>query len=65
MQLTESSTGFDAAESLRYVFVERARCPKCASVNLDRKRSADQGDGSIKRTVNCLQCSHHFYVIEE
>jgi transposase-like protein len=55
----------DAAEALRYVFVEKVRCPRCGSDELKTTRSVNQGDGSTQRTTNCRSCGHHFFVIEE
>ncbi len=55
----------DAAESMRYVFIERARCPNCYSDSLDTKHSDDQGDGSVKRDTHCRDCGWKFFVIEE
>lgn len=55
----------DAGEHLRYVYIQRPRCPACGSENLHRTRTEDQGDGSICKTMNCLDCQHHFFVIEE
>ena len=34
-----------AGESLRYVYIDRARCPACGSVNVKTTRSVNQGDG--------------------
>jgi hypothetical protein len=55
----------DAGEYGRYVYIEKPRCPVCGSDELDRKRTVDQGDGSVCRTMNCRACRHHFFVIEE
>jgi hypothetical protein len=55
----------DAAETLRYVYVERPRCPVCGSDDLHTTRSEDQGDGSTAKTTNCRTCRHHFFVILE
>ncbi len=55
----------DAAESDRYVYVERPRCPRCGSPELKQTRARDQGDGSTCRTMNCASCKHHFFIIEE
>jgi len=59
--------GNDAAETLRYVFIERARCPACGSAELQTIRSQDQGDGSTSRDTRCRNrgCRHRFFVIVE
>ena len=54
-----------AGESLRYVYIDRARCPACGSVNVKTTRSVNQGDGSTMRTANCRECRHHFFIIVE
>ncbi len=43
-----STKGYDATadDSLRYVHIERPRCPACGSADLQTIRSKDQGDGS-------------------
>ena len=55
----------DAAESLRYVYIEPPRCPSCGSDDLHMTRSVNQGDGSVCKTTNCRNCKHHFFVIIE
>jgi hypothetical protein len=63
--MTASTTTTDAAESDRYVFIERARCPKCGSDDLHTTRGKNQGDGSTCTTTNCRTCKHHFFIITE
>ena len=41
----------DAAEWDRYVFVERPRCPRCESTDLQTKRSIDQGGRNARDTI--------------
>lgn len=60
-----TTTTTDAAETLRYVFVEKPRCPRCGSDQLKTTRSDDQGDGTTSKTTNCRECGHHFFVIVE
>jgi hypothetical protein len=55
----------DAAETLRYVYIERPRCPRCGADDLKTIRSKDQGDGTVQRTTQCRDCSHRFFVIIE
>ena len=56
----------DAAESLRYVFVKRARCPACFSDQLQTRHSdPPESDGSVRRDTDCRNCGHHFYVVVE
>ena len=52
-------------ESLRYVFVERTRCPACGSSDLQTIRSKDQGDGTVERRTQCRSCFHRFFVVVE
>ena len=52
-------------EPLRYVFVERARCPACGSVDLQTIRSKKHGDGTIERRTQCRTCFHRFFVVLE
>jgi transcription elongation factor Elf1 len=54
----------DAAESLRYVFASRIRCPRCNSVDLRTVRSVVRDDARQKTTV-CRHCGWRFYVILE
>ena len=54
-----------AGESLRYVYIERARCPACGSADLQTIRSKDQGDGTVARRTQCRQCFHKFVVVVE
>ena len=63
--MNRAQTDTTATESLRYVFIERARCPACGSDDLHTTRVEDQGDGSTARTTNCRRCKHHFFVIVE
>jgi Zn ribbon nucleic-acid-binding protein len=53
------------ADTLRYVFVSRARCPACDSADLHTIRSIDQGDGTRRKRTQCLKCFHKFFVILE
>ena len=50
-------------DSLRYVYIERPRCPVCGSTNLQTIRSKDQRDGSVSRRTACKECGHRFFVI--
>lgn len=56
-------TTTDAAESTRYVFAARIRCPVCSSADLKPLRSIDQGDGTRMRRTLCRECDHRFFVI--
>ena len=69
-----STTGHDATarqdatadDSLRYVYIERPRCPACGSADLRTLRSTtDDSDGSTARRTCCLNCDHRFFVIVE
>jgi len=53
------------AEPLRYVYIERPRCPKCGSIDLQTIRSRNQGDGTIERRTQCRGCFHKFFVVVE
>lgn len=53
------------AESLRYVFIERTRCPVCGSADLQTVRSKNQGDGTVERRTQCRGCFHKFIVVVE
>jgi hypothetical protein len=55
----------DAAEPSRYVYIEKAKCPECGSVDVKTTRSTDQGDGSISRRTVCKSSGYHFFVIVE
>jgi transcriptional regulator NrdR family protein len=55
----------DPAEELRYVFIDRPRCPRCYSDALRTKHSENQGDGSTKRDTECRDCGWRFYVVIE
>lgn len=55
----------DAGERLRYVFIEKARCPACGSAALQTIRSKDQGDGTTERRTQCRVCFHRFFVVVE
>ncbi len=50
---------------LRYVYIERPRCPVCGSADLRTLRSKDQGDGSVSRRTACQACGRRFFVIVE
>jgi DNA-directed RNA polymerase subunit RPC12/RpoP len=55
-----------ADDSLRYVFIERPRCPACGSTELQTVRSkSDKTDGSTSRRTACKECGHKFFVIVE
>jgi hypothetical protein len=61
-----STTGTtDAGKSLRYVYVERARCPRCGFADLQTIRSKDQGDGTRQKRTVCRHCFHRFIVVLE
>ena len=62
--ISESTDG-DPAESMRYVYIERPRCPLCDSVSLKTVHSEDQNDGSVKRDTRCRDCGHRFFVVVE
>ena len=55
----------DAAEHDRYVFVERARCPRCGSLKLKTTRTERHGDESVTRHTVCRECGAKFYVVVE
>jgi DNA-directed RNA polymerase subunit RPC12/RpoP len=63
-----NTTGHHATadDSLRYVFIERPRCPACGSAELQTIRSkSDKSDGSKARRTACRDCGHRFFVIVE
>ena len=62
--LSNTSTS-DAAESLRYIFVERPRCPRCGSPALKTQKTVNHGDDSITRETKCRDCGHRFFVVVE
>ncbi len=54
------------AESLRYVFIARPRCPVCESANLHTIRSrTDRVEGVTTRRTICRGCGHKFFVVIE
>ncbi len=53
-----------ALEEREFVFVERARCPGCGSIDLETQRSVTDGERSEKKT-KCRQCGKNFSVILE
>jgi len=55
----------DASAALRYVFIDRPRCPQCYSDSLKTKHSEGQGDGSVKRDTECRDCGWQFFVVLE
>jgi len=55
----------DPAESLRYVFVERPRCPACGSADLKTNKTTRDPDGSACRDTKCRDCGWHFFVVVE
>lgn len=55
-----------SSDRLRYVFIPRARCPRCGCPKLTTLRSIrDQGDGSSARRTCCRGCGHKFTVVVE
>lgn len=54
-----------ANDHLRYVFVERTRCPACGATDLQTLRSKTDQDGSVSRRTACRTCGHKFFVILE
>jgi hypothetical protein len=50
------------ADALRYVFIERPRCPVCSSPDLKTLRSVT-ADGVTSRRTECLGCHHKFFVV--
>jgi len=59
------NTTTDAGENMRFVFIERPRCPKCGSADLQTVRSKNQGDGTVERRTQCRICFHRFFVVVE
>jgi transcriptional regulator NrdR family protein len=49
----------------RYVYIERARCPRCRSADLQSYRSTRDGDGSTSRHTQCRACAWRFIVVIE
>jgi hypothetical protein len=60
-----SANPTDAAERLRYVFVELPTCSKCGSRRLRTVRSIAQDDGTRERRTHCLTCALRFIVVAE
>ena len=61
-----STAGTDAGEPLRYVYVERPRCPACGSDNLrTQKTRPKETDKSVTRETVCRDCRWHFLVVVE
>jgi hypothetical protein len=60
---TPSQPPPDPAEHLRYVFLERPKCPVCHSPGIRTIRSENQGDGTMRRRTQCRDCQHVFFVI--
>ncbi len=63
MSISPSAT--DAAETDRYVFIQRPRCPRCASPDLKTQKTIDNGDDSITRETKCRECNHRFFIVVE
>jgi DNA-directed RNA polymerase subunit M/transcription elongation factor TFIIS len=59
------TTAPDQAERLRYVFIERPRCPRCGSAALVTIRTETTGDESLTRRTRCRECQHVFFIIWE
>lgn len=56
----------DHAETLRYVFIRRPRCPACDRTRLETYKSATSEDGQVvTRYTRCRDCGHRFIVILE
>lgn len=58
----------DAGEDLRYVFVERVKCPKpnCRSANVTSYGTmAPETDGTQRRYTICRSCGWRFITILE
>ena len=51
------------AEQLRYVFVERPRCPVCESSDLQTTRTERSGDDSLTHRKTCRNCGHKFFCV--
>jgi DNA-directed RNA polymerase subunit RPC12/RpoP len=53
-----------AGDSLRYVYVRAAGCPKCGSPRvLAYRTNPVEADGSVSRYSRCVACSHRFIVV--
>lgn len=64
--MSEDDKPDDAAERTRYVFVVRARCPQCGSLDLQTVRSvSDRTEGTVTRRTECRTCFHRFFVVLE
>ena len=63
----ETMTSIDqlTTDTMRYIFLERPRCPVCDSCDLQTLRSQRQSDGSTKRRTQCKTCRHKFFIILE
>lgn len=48
-----------------YVFIRRARCPKCDSADLLTCRTDRNGDGSVTRWATCRVCGRKLLVVVE
>jgi predicted Zn finger-like uncharacterized protein len=55
----------EASDPLRYVFIERTRCPACRSAKLRTQHTQTAADGSVTRSIKCQRCGHNFYGILE
>lgn len=64
--MTDAPTDIlDPAESDRYVFIEKARCPKCGSPELKTTKTEKHGDDAVTRHTTCRECSWKFFVVIE
>jgi len=56
----------EQGEPLRYIFIERPRCPVCSKANLRTLRcKTDRLEDTVSRRTLCLECGHRFFVILE
>ena len=53
------------APRLTTLILERPRCPRCGSPELEVRRTIDQGDGSRLRYCRCRRCSRPVRVVVE
>lgn len=47
------------------VFVQKPTCPLCGSVDYQRIRTEDNGDGSTTKKVKCRSCDARFKIVYE
>ena len=59
------TSGNDAGEHSRYVYVVRPRCPACNSCNVRVYKTRTHEGDIVTRYSICCACEHRFVVVAE